>query len=351
MEKTKIAAITIGIAVAALAASVPAAARATATPAPARSAVNPNTIVTDTISESPNQVTAFWTTQRVAAAKDMDVLPDTQPVKPGPPIPPGPVQSMPPAQPAAASAAIPAIPAIPDSLPGKHSRQWSKNTLRSMPAATVGKLWFNTGSGTAACTATIVSAPNKDTIWTAAHCVSDGNGHWFKDFVFQPARHGKTAPWGGFIGKAVAAPLGYVGQHLANFDYAAIALFPSLRGKAENLAGSQGWIMGGNRYNWPDLYIFGYPGKLRPGNIDVDATILRYCTGPSAEDSGKLMIFFHCDMAEGSSGGPLIYRLNRRTGGGWLVGNVSIGAINNYDRWSPQLDAIALTVLKDVYRR
>ncbi len=348
MRNKKITAITMVIAAgAAIAASVPAAARATDRPAPAHVTANPNTIMTDTISESPPQVKAYWTPQRLASAKDMTVLPTTQPVKRGPGVPAGPQQSMPPTRPAAATASG----VIPDSLPGKHSRVWSKNTVRTMPASTVGRLFFKTGNGNASCTATIISAPNKDTIWTAGHCVSDGNGHWFRDFLFQPARHGNTAPWGGFTGKVVAAPVGWAGQHLANFDYAALALYPSPVGKAEALAGSQGWIMGGSRYNWPGLYIFGYPVNLYPGNIPVNVNLLRYCTGPSAEDSGVLMMFFHCDMGSGSSGGPLLYHLNLKTGGGWLVGNISLGDTRNYTRWSPQLDQIALVTYHDVYRK
>jgi hypothetical protein len=35
------------------------------------------------------------------------------------------------------------------------------------------------------------------------------------------------------------------------------------------------------------------------------------------------MPLFECDMGQGSSGGPLIYRLSSTTG--WVVGNVSSG--------------------------
>jgi V8-like Glu-specific endopeptidase len=341
---TKFAACTIAIA-AAITASIPAAAQATGAAAPAAAALNPNTIMTDTISDSAVQVNAYWTPGRLAAAKDMNLLPAAQPARPPSAIPPGPVQSMPPAAPAAGAAG-----AIPASLPGKHSRVWANRLVKTAPASTVGQLYFKDGSGKPGrCTATVISAPNKGTIWTAAHCVSDGSGHWYKDFVFQPGRHGNTAPWGGFVGKVVAAPAGYVTGNLASYDYAGIALYPSLRGKIENLTGSQGWIMGGNRYNWPGLYIFGYPAKLYPGPIPVNGNILRYCTGPTAEDSGKLMMLFHCDMGNGSSGGPLLYRMKK--GGGWLVGDISIGDTRNYTRWSPQLDAIALVTYRDVYRK
>jgi V8-like Glu-specific endopeptidase len=344
-------AIAVIIVVGAFTAAIPAAARATAAAPPARGAVDPNTIVTDTITDTPAQVAAFWTPKRLAAAKNMDLVPASGPITSSTPASSGPVESMPPMLPAkaAAGAATPDSTSIADGLPGKHSRVWG--FTHSKPAVTIGELFFDTGSSMASCTATVITAPNKSVIWTAGHCVSNGHGKWYTKFEFQPDRNGNSEPYGEFAAKYLATPSGYSKNHLSAYDYAAIALDPGPNGPVANLTGSQGFIMGGSTYNWPSVYTFGYPGVLYPGKTQVNPDQLRYCTGPATNDSAGTMMYFKCDMGNGSSGGPLLYRLSAKTGGGWLVGNVSVGTSDNYDRWSPDLTKAAVTIYDKVKRK
>jgi V8-like Glu-specific endopeptidase len=351
LRNTNIAAVSIAVVVVAgLTAFLPAAARATGTSVPARGAISQDTVATHSTGESSRQMAAFWTPQRLAAAKNMDLLTAARPMAglggvAGQAEPAGRVQSMPPVQPAAG-----AVPAVAEGLPGKHSRVWSTHAVTTKPASTIGELFFMIGSRSHSCTATVISAPNKSTIWTAGHCVSDGHGHWYKDFEFEPAIHASTAPLGEFAATFVTSPDAWVRHSRSAYDYAAMVLDSSSQGKVEDVAGSQGWMMGGDRYNWPGLYIFGYPEYLTPGKVPVNQDLLRVCTGPAAEDSRYLMMYFSCNIGNGA-GGPLLYGMNRRTGSGWLIGDISLENDSNWTRWSPQLGSVALATYHHAYRR
>jgi V8-like Glu-specific endopeptidase len=212
-----------------------------------------------------------------------------------------------------------------------------------VPATSIGQLYFRVGKNAEAmCTATIITAPNRDTIWTAGHCVSNGAGRWYSDFLFIPGRHGSRTPYGEFGAVRISSPKGWVDHHLSEYDLAALALARNRGGTAQQQAGSQGWRFGGTTYAWARLLIFGYPANLFPPWRTADSEQLRYCTGSTIRDPSRHMMEFHCNMGHGSSGGPLLWDV--RNGLGYLVGNVSIGEDNSFDRWSPQLGVAALQV-------
>jgi V8-like Glu-specific endopeptidase len=340
------------LAAVALVAYVPVAARAatpsSATPSTAgrSAAANPNSTFGESITESPAQVNVYWTPARIAQALANPMLAPTD-VNTAAKVamPSGSAVTAAPTAPATS-----ASPAIADALPGEHSKLWP-NRKDTVGTAT-GKLFFVTPTGPSQCTATLLSSPNKDTIWTAGHCINPGYGGSstiYKNFMFQPGRNGNTVPYGSFGPKYVSLAIGWVNDGIPQYDYAAMALYPNKHGKAQNVAGAQGWNMGGNTFKWSGLYIFGYPSILYPSKLPVNRYQLRYCTGSTTEQNN--LLHFQCDMGPGSSGGPLVYKLNTKTSGGYIVGDLTLGRNTSYDRWSPQLGAVALATLKRAYTK
>lgn len=61
------------------------------------------------------------------------------------------------------------------------------------PYATVGQLFFTEPSGNFVCSASVIRL---NVIATAGHCVSDGNGHFYSNWLFIPAYHAGVAPFG-----------------------------------------------------------------------------------------------------------------------------------------------------------
>jgi V8-like Glu-specific endopeptidase len=64
---------------------------------------------------------------------------------------------------------------------------------RAYPYGTVGHLFFTEPSGDYQCSASVVRA---NVIATAGHCVADGNGHYYTNWVFFPAESGASKPFG-----------------------------------------------------------------------------------------------------------------------------------------------------------
>ncbi|GHF50131.1 hypothetical protein GCM10010218_34560 [Streptomyces mashuensis] len=188
-----------------------------------------------------------------------------------------------------------------------------------MPATTIGKLYFTTPKGGSECTATVVNTPNKSVIWTAGHCVSDGNKHWYTNFQFVPDYHDNQRPLGAWSWKSVTTPKGWHEKRNFDYDLAVITLWPQNGRKVADVTGSQGYKFNGG-YAW-QAHEFGYPYRTHPARGGINGQQLRYCTGKTWR-TGNLQAI-HCDQGGGASGGPWLDDLQTSRGWGYMVGNVS----------------------------
>jgi hypothetical protein len=67
------------------------------------------------------------------------------------------------------------------------------NVFNFYPNEIVGQLFFTKPSGSFVCSASVIRL---SVIATAGHCVSDGNGHFYNNWLFIPAYHAGVAPFG-----------------------------------------------------------------------------------------------------------------------------------------------------------
>jgi hypothetical protein len=130
--------------------------------------------------QSPEQVSAYWTPQRMAQATAPKLAEPTaeQLRRLATSVP----ASRKPAQ--VASGGVPRL-----SMTGAGATQLRPNAVGAnlwgphgvMPAQTIGKLFFTRDDGSSGyCTASVISADNFSTIWTAGHCVhAGGGGGWW----------------------------------------------------------------------------------------------------------------------------------------------------------------------------
>lgn len=296
-------------------------------------------------SENSGQVHDYWTPGRMSAARAL-----FPPQYRSNATAPAPRDVLPPkSAPGTSAPAQAGSPgAAPLQLPGAHSQVWTQHGV--MPATTVGTLYFvtNTGQG-ASCTATVINAPNHDTIWTAGHCVNDGSGHWYSHFDFVPDRHDGMSPFVDWSATKVAAPHGWTDLGLDSYDVGALALAANGNGKAQDVVGSQGYKFGYG-YEW-SVYAFGYPANLWAPYRRTDVEQLRYCTG----NTWKVGIIFthegfNCDMGHGSSGGPWLSDLQLGRGWGYIVGNNNehVGDNNSLETRSPHLGDQAINTYNAV---
>jgi hypothetical protein len=175
------------------------------------------------------------------------------------------------------------------------------------PYAIVGQLFFTEPSGNFVCSASVIRL---NVIATAGHCVSDGNGHFYSNWLFIPAYHAGVAPFGRWTWAqaVVAGPWFHGGGTVPNTqDDALIVLAAnSSNQKIGNVTGYLGY-----EFNAPlptHLTQLGYPCNLDTSFGDCVQSIQ---FGPIRDDSqvfsGPTNNFEWGSAAfGGESGGPEI---------------------------------------------
>ncbi len=234
---------------------------------------------------------------------------------------------------AAAPEAFGSPPADPVDYPGygKFARwTWYGNYL-TWPTSTIGKLFFTVpGQGNFVCSATAIG---RSTIATAGHCVSSligGTPTWHTNHLFCPSyykaggsggSHPSRGCWSG-----VTAVTSSQWHNSANFDrdYACIVTATTGTVHSNKLGNVTGWL--GRTWNWGGTdatLAWGYPaGSPFPGyHIITVAATEWYSVNMSndGETSPNLSSkYIGSDMTGGSSGGP------------WWLGTRHTNPANNY---------------------
>ena len=171
------------------------------------------------------------------------------------------------------------------------------------PNSTNGKVFGAIpGVGAFTCSASVVHARNKSTLFTAGHCVKEPRGNFVSSLTFVPAYSEGVEPFGRWEAREVAVKRAWARQGNSNFDYATVVVEPSAAGNVEDVVGSQGFA-----YNMkPKKKTFravGYPYNK------FDTEVMWECIDrfagydPGYVGPGPKPIGIGCDMLGGASGG------------------------------------------------
>ncbi|WP_330279343.1 hypothetical protein OHO83_10865 [Streptomyces sp. NBC_00569] len=192
---------------------------------------------------------------------------------------------------------------------------------QSQPAVLVGKILFTAKDGTThGCSGSSIVTANKNTVWTAGHCIHPGDGTgaegFYKNILFIPgykkndmAPKGYDAPWGEWAANAKVAPTAWTADE--DYFWGDMAAFtvtpPSGYTNLTDSVGAFGYKFGSGP-DWPDIIDSGFPGDGYQ-RTDMDGYTQFYCTG-NAEDATPFFpvddrLKFDCDMGHGASGGPM----------------------------------------------
>ncbi|GAB3494085.1 trypsin-like serine peptidase [Nocardiopsis coralliicola] len=272
--------------------------------------------VRHTASETPEDVLAYWTGARMAAAEPIER------VLGGVLAPPG--QDGAPEAPQDGAAPEGAAGASPEPRPDTHSQAAAGDTAGSRwsgggkVARTTGRVFLSMDGRDFTCSASTVPAGNRATVVTAGHCLKDGTGAWASNWVFVPGYRDGEAPHGKFAAREMLVTPEWSGKGDDSHDFGAAVLEPNGAGEqVREAVGAQRIAFSGE--GAASVHAFGYPS--RP---PYDGTALYYCAGPTtADDGGTTARGMDCDMTEGSSGGPWFSGFDAGEGTGTLVSVVS----------------------------
>jgi V8-like Glu-specific endopeptidase len=190
-------------------------------------------------------------------------------------------------------------------------------TSRGAVRATTGKVFFTIDGGDYVCSAGTVASANHDLVVTAGHCAQDATGTWARNWIYVPGYDQGRRPYGAFTARHLFVPGPWSAHGDENYDVALVVLAASAGRHVADVVGAQGIAFDQARGSL--VYGFGYPAGGR-----YDGERLTYCSGKTYPDSHKITKDegLHCDMTEGSSGGPWLTRFDAGTGTG-VVTSVS----------------------------
>jgi V8-like Glu-specific endopeptidase len=212
-------------------------------------------------------------------------------------------------------------------------------TTRYYPYRATGKLWFNIGSGTYVCSASLIKP---GVIVTAAHCVANfGASQFYSNWQFAAAYDGGVAPYGiatakqarvmtvYYNGTDSCAQRGVVCQN----DVAVIVL-------NSNVGSSAGWYgYGWNGYSYANnqahITQLGYPQSIDGGSWQERTDSQGYVSGSMSNNT-----VIGSAMTGGSSGGPWLVNLGiagSNQGAGLAPnGNIVVG-VTSWGYTSPSI--------------
>jgi V8-like Glu-specific endopeptidase len=186
---------------------------------------------------------------------------------------------------------------------------------------TTGRVFFTLGKQGYTCSGSVVAGQDRDVVMTAAHCVSDGAGHWATHWTFVPGYRDGREPYGSYPAQTYYVSAQWSNGADEDDDIAFVAVGPGRAGIG--LGRTVGAAVGGQpiQFGWraATAAVFGYPSEP-----PYTGRALDYCQGTLQPDPyGLADEGIACAMTEGGSGGPWLSDFDPRTGLGVITGVTS----------------------------
>ncbi|MER7116935.1 peptidase [Saccharomonospora azurea] len=185
---------------------------------------------------------------------------------------------------------------------------------------TAGRVFFNFDGNASSCSGNAVTSGNKSVVITAGHCVKY-QGSWHTDWIFVPGYDDGQAPYGEWPARLTLTTPQWEQSEDMNYDVGA-AVVSQVDGQSlTDVVGAQGIAF--NQGRNLDMYTFGYPAA-----DPYDGSTLIHCSGSTITDF--LLTDDHgmnCDMTGGSSGGPWFLDFDESTGTGTQASVNSFGYV------------------------
>ncbi len=243
-------------------------------------------VVSRQLPQSPAQIRAYWTPQRMEAADPVDLPPAS-----GSTVASG------------GSEQANAQPSQIHPTTGTAAFDFEPGSETNFPQRVHGKVFFTIPNvGDAACSGTVVASRLKNVVFTAGHCVHYPGSEPSTNFVFVPGYRDGAEPLGEYPATTLLAPDEWNTDADPSFDVAIAEISAPL----ELTLGGRGIAF--NKPPRTAYQIFGYPGLPNPPYdggrlIECDAPFFGLEEGISHPFS---TVVFPCTMREGSSGGGWI---------------------------------------------
>jgi hypothetical protein len=179
-----------------------------------------------------------------------------------------------------------------------------------------GKVFFTSNSGTNyVCSGTALASTNESVVWTAGHCVNEGPGDFYKNFLFVPAYRDGAAPYGKFAAPTLLTTSGWQENGEFGVDVGAAVVTTNESGLSLADAVAERPIVFNSIRN-QSYQLYGYPAARK-----FNGQRMRVCNTAWLMDDTSTSPFtmgVPCDMTGGSSGG------------GWVTASGAVASVISY---------------------
>lgn len=207
------------------------------------------------------------------------------------------------------------VPAAKPAKGGETSSATSIEVPQPYPSA-FGKVFFTDNSGVNyVCSGTAVLSANESVVWTAGHCVNEGPGAFYKNFLFVPAYRDGAAPYGKFAASSLLTTSGWQASGEWGVDLGAAVVATNAAGQTLSDAVAEAPLVFGAPRNQA-YRLYGYPAAKRFSGQRMrvcDTSWLMDDTFATPDTMGA-----SCDMTGGSSGG------------GWVTATGAVASVVSY---------------------
>ena len=219
------------------------------------------------------------------------------------------------------------------------------NGYKAYPYRTVGTLFFTQNGIDYRASA---SSIGNYAVWTAGHCVSDGNGNWSSNFLFIPAYKDGSPPvwWAEWTGTTSWTTVAWNSYGDLCRDMGGVVMNLNATGKKVSYVGWMGFAWNWSRdHHWHGI---GYPAAPP---FDGNKQII--CASSHSRDDNPCYFSERpytmgtgCDQTGGCSGGPWIMDFSGQAGASnYVNGHFSYYYIGYPDEiFSPYFDDLAYTL-------
>ncbi|MGH8900614.1 MAG: hypothetical protein ACRDYA_02795 [Egibacteraceae bacterium] len=283
-------------------------------------------IVSSRIPEQQAQAaTEFWTPQRMKQAKP------AMPTLRGKPRPSGPSAQSSPSGPAvkinpavSASHKATEAPEASEAPVALHATTVSRPYTED-PDRLNGKVFFTSEGGLFMCSGTVINSENKSIVWTAGHCVHEGQGGKFhKNWMFVPAYSSSSddhRPYGTWTARELLTRAEWASNSNFRQDLGAAVVKRLDKQRIVDVLGGQGIAF--NQPRSQRFSAFGYPAAPPFNGFLQWRCNSRHLDNDFPTGIGSATLEIHCNMTGGSSGG------------GWLIdiGSNGLGLVNGLNSY------------------
>jgi hypothetical protein len=204
----------------------------------------------------------------------------------------------------------------PKAKPGSGSNPATSTEAPLPYPSAAGKVFVTSNSGiNYVCSGSAVTSTNESVVWTAGHCVNEGPGDFYKNFLFVPAYRDGAAPYGKFAAQTLLTSSGWQASGEFGVDVGAAVVGTNESGQSLSDAVAELPLSFNSDRN-QSYKLYGYPAARKFSGQRMYVCNTAWSMNDTSTTPATMGV--PCNMTGGSSGG------------GWVTTSGAVASVISY---------------------